>query len=132
MTYKFTDPNFINSSIYQNFLEENPVYGYLKIRAYTAGGAVPIEGLKIIISKTIDDNKIIFFEGETNQSGTIEKIELPAPKLNQNDLNAPNRIKYDVFASYNNETYTYVVNIFENIYVIQNINVAPTADMGGM
>ena len=28
--------------------------------------------------------------------------------------------------------YVYVVNIFENIYVIQNINVNPSMNMGGV
>ena len=130
MTYNFTDSNFINSSIYQNFLEENPVYGYLKIRAYTAGGAVPIEGLKVTVSKNIDENKIIFFEGTTNDSGVIDTIQLPAPRINGENLNAPNRTKYDITATYNNITYTYIVNIFENIYVIQNINITPSMNEG--
>ena len=129
MTYNFTDPNFINTNNYKEFIKENPTYGYLKVRAYTAGGAVPIEGLKITISKNIENDKIIFFEGITNSSGTIENIELPAPRLN-NDLNAPNRTKYDIQATYDNNTYYYVINIFENIYVIQNINISPSMNKG--
>ena len=132
MIYNFSDLNFINSSIYQNFLEENPVYGFLKIRAFTAGGAVPIEGLKVTVSKIIDDNKVVFFEGVTNSSGVIDTITLPAPRINDENLNVPNRTKYDVSAIYDNDTYAYIVNIFENIYVIQNINVAPSMNMGGI
>ena len=132
MIYNFSDLNFINSSIYQNFLEENPVYGFLKIRAFTAGGAVPIEGLKVTVSKIIDDNKVVFFEGVTNSSGVIDTITLPAPRINDENLNVPNRTKYDVLAIYDNDTYAYIVNIFENIYVIQNINVAPSMNMGGI
>lgn len=130
MIYNFSDPNFINSSIYQNFLEENPVYGYLKIRAFTAGGAVPIEGLRVTVSKNIDENKVIFFEGVTNSSGVVDTITLPAPRINGENLNVPNRTKYDVSATYDNTTYSYIVNIFENIYVIQNINVAPSMNKG--
>ncbi len=130
-TYNFNDENFKNTQIYQKFIDTNSGIGYLKIRASAASQAIPISNLKIIVSKTIDNNKIIFYEGVTNSSGVIEKIVLPAPKQNQNDLDNPNNITYDINAIYepDNLNDIYKVNIYENIYVIQRINVVPTLNV---
>ena len=126
-TYKIDDENFKNTSLYQNFINANPSQGFLKIRAYAASQALPISNLKIVVSKIIESNKIIFFEGITNSSGVIERIVLPAPKLDQNNLDAPNSTTYDIEATYqdNNSADSYKVSIYENIYVIQTINIVP-------
>ena len=126
-TYNINDNNYKNSPEYQNFLKDNPEIGYLKIRAYAASGAVPVSGVGIVVSKDINNNKIIFFEGTTNESGIIEKIALPAPKLDPNDLDIPNKITYDINVTYNpdNISNIYKVNIYEKIRVIQNINIVP-------
>lgn len=130
-TFNINDPDFFNSEIYQNFLRQNPSQGYLKIRAYAASQAIPITNLKIVVSKMIDNNKVIFFEGNTNESGIIEKIALPAPKLNPNNLDAPSSTTYDITATYEEQNLTniYRVNIYDNIYVIQTINVVPTMNV---
>ena len=130
-TYNINDENFKNSQLYKNFLTQNPSNGYLKIRAYAASQALPISSLKVVVSKIIDNNRVIFFDGVTNESGVIEKIVLPAPKLNTDNLNAPNSTTYDITATYldNNVTNTYKVNIYENIYVIQTINIVPNTIM---
>ena len=85
-TYNFNDASFKNTSSYQNFISANPSEGYLKVRASAASQALPISGLKIVVSKIIDGNKVIFFEGTTDSSGVIEKITLPAPKLNTDNF----------------------------------------------
>lgn len=126
-TYYINDENFINSEAYQNFIRNNPSEGYLKIRAYAANSAIPISGLKIVVSKNIDNNNVIFFEGETNESGVIEKITLPAPKANISNLIKPNNTTYDVSATYmqNSKSTMFLVRMYENVYVVQNINVVP-------
>ena len=78
--YNINDENFKNTEAYRSFMNDNPVNGYLKIRAYGASGAIPISNLKIVVSKIINNTKIIFFEGTTNESGIIDKITLPTPK----------------------------------------------------
>ena len=125
--YNVNDPIFVESKLYQNFLKQNPTQGFLKIRAFAANQAIPISGLKIIVSKIIDNNKIIFFEGNTNESGIIEKINLPAPTLNTDNLNIPSTITYNIEAIYNSDDINrvYQVNIYENIYVVQTINIVP-------
>ena len=126
-TYNVNDQNFINSEIYQKFLSENTSRGYLNIRAYAASQAIPISGLRIVVSTIIDNNKVIFFEGSTNSSGIIGGISLPAPKLDPNNLDAPNKTTYEIQATYtpDNITQIYKVNMYENVSVIQNINIVP-------
>ena len=130
-TFNINDQEFVNSEIYQNYLRNNPSQGFLKIRAYAASQALPITNLKIVVSKMIDNNKVIFFEGNTNESGIIDRITLPAPRLNQNNLDAPSSATYEITATYNegNLTNIYRVNIYENIYVIQTISVVPTMNV---
>lgn len=130
-TYNFNDASFKNTNSYQNFINANPSEGYLKIRASAASGALPISGLRIVVSKMIDNNNIIFFEGVTDASGVIERITLPAPKLDPNNLDAPRSATYEVKATYepNNLNEIYRINIYENIYVIQTINVVPTLNV---
>lgn len=130
-TYNIKDEEFTSSQAYQDFIKENPTEGYLKIRAYAASQAIPISGLNVIISKIIDNNRVIFFEGATNESGIIERITLPAPRLLESNLDAPNSTEYDITATYrpdNIET-IYRVRIYENVYVIQNISIVPEISM---
>ena len=131
-TYNVNDENFVNSQVYQDFLRANPSEGYLKIRAFAASQAIPISGLNIVVSKVIDNNNVIFFEGVTNESGVIEKITLPAPKLSESNLVAPNGIVYDITATYtnNNISGVYKVNIYEGIYVVQTISIVPDTTLG--
>ena len=127
-TYNFNDINFKNTDIYKQYITDNSGEGYLKIRAYAASQALPMSNLKVIVSKNISNNNVIFFDGETNSSGVIEKIALPAPKQNSDDLVIPNSITYDIKVTSNldNSTNIYRVNIYDNIYVVQTINFVPT------
>ena len=131
-TYYFDDESFMNTNSYSEFIKDNPSEGFLKIRAYAANQAIPIQGVKVIISKIIDDNKVIFFEGYTNESGLITDITLPAPTQNPNDLDVPNFTKYDIKAIYipDNLDKNYKANIYEGIHVIQNILIVPNTLKG--
>ena len=126
-TYNINDENFINSESYQKFLIDNPEVGYLNIRAYAANQAIPISNLKIVVSTSIDNNRVIFFEGSTNQSGIIDGITLPAPRLDLSNLSTPNKTTYEIEATYtpDNLIKRYFVNMYENVSVIQNINIIP-------
>lgn len=125
------DEKFINSEIYKNFMKNNPSIGGLRVRAYAASEAIPISGLKVVVTTNIENNSVIFFEGYTNESGITDKIILPAPKLSNNNLVAPNTTKYIITTTYNNRNSIYEVNIYENVCVIQNVNVVPDM-MGGL
>ena len=133
-TYYISDESFINSNIFQDFIRKNPAKGNLRIRAYAASGAIPVAGVNIIISTMADENtKIIFFEGVTNESGVIEKISLPAPRLSSDNLIAPDKTEYEIDAIYNpdNISAIYKVNIYEDVCVQPNINIVPELKVGG-
>jgi len=126
-TYNINDENFKSSSLYQNFIERNPSQGSLKIRAFAASQAIPIQGLNAVISTVFDDKKIIFFEGTTNESGVIDGIILPTPKLDPNNLDVPLTTTYNISVTYepDNVNAIYKVNMYEDICVVQNINIVP-------
>lgn len=119
------DENFKNSEIYQEFLNNNQGVGNLLIRAYAANEAIPIRNLRVVVSLPIGNVNAVFFDGVTDDSGMIPRLRLPAPVYNSNNLVAPSFTTYDVYATYNNQEYNYKVNLYENICVVQNINVIP-------
>lgn len=133
-TYYVSDTNFVNSRLYQDFLKENQATGNLRIRAYAANQAIPISGAKVVVSKIIDNNNVIFFEGYTDSSGLIERISLPAPKLNLNDLDIPDKTTYTLKVTYlpDNLELPYEVNMYENICVVQNVNIVPNTNIEGV
>ena len=133
-TYNINDEEFMNSDVYEEFMKNNPGKGTLRIRAYATNQAVPVSGVKIIVSTMINNSKVIFFEGLTNNSGIIDGIVLPTPRLNDNNMDVPNRIVYDINAIYdvNNVKLFYKVNMYENVYVVQNINIAYNNIMDGV
>ena len=121
-----TDSNFISTIVYKNFMIENTGRGILNIRASFANQALPITNLKVVVSKEIENYNVIFYEGVTNISGLIEKISLPTPPKENNDLIAPKNTTYKITTLYNNREYTYVVNMYDGICVVQNINIVPS------
>ena len=133
-TYNINDENFQNSEVYKSFIKDNPVNGYLKIRAYSASGAIPVRGLKIVVSTEYNGDNIVFFDGFTDTSGVIEKIILPAPRLTSDNLDIPSKRIYDITATYpdNLVDLKYQVNIYEDVFVIQNINIVPSVSSGGL
>lgn len=131
MTYNVNDENFKNSEIYKNFLKEYPSRGGLRVRAYAASGAIPISGLKVEISTMFNGDKIIFFEGETDESGLIERVSLPTPELSTDNLESPLKKTYDILTTYENVDTTYKVDMYEGVCVLQNVNVVPAMMVGG-
>ena len=115
-----------NEDSYKNFLEENKGVGYLNIRCYAANFALPISGVKIKISKEIDNLKVVFYEGVTNESGVISSITLPTPINTNSDEEVPKFITYNIEATYEDQVLYYEVSLFNDISVLQNISVVPT------
>ena len=133
-TYNIKNINFINSNLYKQYIKDNPKVGFLKIRAYAASEAIPISGLSVTVSKVINGNNIIFFEGITDKSGIIEEIALPTPTLKSDDLIAPNGVEYTINTLYKKDNIegTYKVNIYENVYVVQTVRIVPKMNRDGM
>lgn len=130
MTYNIDDKDFVNSELYKSFINANPGLGFLKIRAFAASQAVPISGMNVVVSKNIGGNKVIFFSGATNESGVIERIQLPVPRTLDNMM-APIITTYDIETIYEQVNRVYKVNVYDDIYVVQNINVTPNISYGG-
>ena len=130
-TYSFDDDNYVNSSDFKDFMNSNSGNGFLKIRAYAAGGAIPISGLRVVISTKINKDDFVFFDGYTNESGIIDYISLPTPKIDSNNLDIPSKITYEIKATYvpDNMVLKYEVVMYENVYVIQNISIVPKMNM---
>lgn len=125
MNYKYNDKSFQATDVYKEFIKKNAGKGNLKIRAYAANEALPISNLKVIISTTIGDEKVIFFEGVTDSSGMIETISLPAPVINKNNLLVPDTITYEIEASYDDLNQVFTINMYDGICVLQNIKFTP-------
>ena len=130
-TVNFNDPNFINTQLYQTFINNNSSIGTLNIRAYAANEAIPMSNVRVIVSKVINNNKVIFFEGQTDNSGLINKIELPAPRPVESNLETPNSTEYDIEAIYDSTDLIYRVRIYPNIFVLQSINIVPDVRLIG-
>ena len=127
MNISINDEDFINSKSYIDFLANNPGRGMLKIRSYAANQAIPVRGLNIVISTPIGGNNVIFYEGSTNESGVIEGISLPTPRIDNNDLVVPKGTTYDIkaYLTNNQVNKNYKVNLYDGVSVIQNISIAP-------
>ena len=126
-TVNINDINFINTETYKKYMENNPGRGTLMIRASAAKEAIPIQNLNITVSKIIDNYNVIFFEGKTDNSGMINNLSLPTPAQNLNDLTIPASTTYEINAvsEEKNIKQIYKVNMYNNICVVQNINIIP-------
>ena len=123
----FYDLEFRKTDTYINFINDNPDSANLNIRTSSFSEAIPVSGVNIIVSKILDNNKIVFFNGFTDDSGMINKIVLPTPKQVSNDLEIPKGTIYDINATYDKENYSkdYKVLMYSGICVVQNINIVP-------
>lgn len=127
----FNNESFKETNEYKNYIIDNPDIGYLNIRAYAANAAIPITGLVVVVSKIINNRKVIFFKGATDNSGLISSIALPTPSISSDDEVVPTSQDYDVTAIYNGDNLIYKVKMFSNIQVLQNINIVPNLRLEG-
>lgn len=63
----------------EGFLAQHPDQGILRIQAFRGEQTLPLIGVRILVSKELVDGEHLFFEGETDESGVIDPIVLPAP-----------------------------------------------------
>ena len=129
-TILFNDESFKKTDSYKNFIANNPDNSNLKIQASRANSALPVSDVEVIISHIIDEYKVIFFDGKTNESGIIENISLPVPKSDPNDLDIPLSTTYNIEAIYTKENLDifYKAKMFSGIDAIQNINIVPNIE----
>lgn len=126
-----SDTEKLNSdTAYQNFLKENPGTGSLKIRTSSASEALPVSGVEVTVSKKIGDNTIVFFQGQTDESGMINGIKLPTPVHVQSDEEVPKFATYDLHAIYKSDNFDkiYKISLCCGVSIIQYINITPNID----
>lgn len=106
---------------YEQFLEENPAIGFLKVQASRAQKAIPISGMRIIVAQNFNGLRVLFFEGQTDADGIISSIDLPAPPQSEflTPESATHGAVYQVYAAHPDfQPEYYEVEIFEGVTAI--------------
>ena len=114
---------FKKTNFYSQFILDNPDVGYLKIQAFTAYGAIPIDDVDVIVTKDIGEYRVIFYEGKTDSDGIISDIMLPAPKAVTASDVEPSYTLYDLTCvSRGYETIkNYSIGMFGDVRVLQYV-----------
>lgn len=122
-----TFSEFENLPIYGDFFKDNPDVGYLKVNVSTANGAFPVSGARVIITKEVGPYNVLFFSGETNDSGMIENIVLPAPPRVSNNLEMPKYTLYDLRVTHSGfqNVSGYTLGVFGDTKIIQYVRMIP-------
>ena len=124
---------FKKTDLYQQFILDNPDVGYLKVQAFTAYGAIPIENVKVIVSKDIGNYRVIFFEGNTDSSGIISDIMLPAPETITDPNATPAYTIYNMTAIHSEyeAIKNYSIGMFGDVRVLQYVKMMPQISLEG-
>ena len=121
---------FKKTDLYEDFIRENSSVGNLKVQVFTAYEAIPISNTTILITKDIEEYKVVFFRGITDSSGIISDIVLPAPVMS-NSLEVPNYTIYELTAL--NSGYeslkNFNIGMFGGVNVIQYVKMQKEIDM---
>lgn len=71
--------------------------GTLRIRAYTAGGALPVKGATVRITGAGEDNSLVTYSLVTDRDGQTEVVALPAPSVDYSLSPDPAELPYSVY-----------------------------------
>ena len=104
--------------------------GTLRIRTYTAGGALPVSGAVVRIRGAQEDNKLVNYSVVTDRDGLTPKITLPAPAVNYSLAPAPAEQPYSVYdVEITSPGYLskriYGLTVFSGIDSLQLVNMIP-------
>lgn len=125
---------FSKTDDYQGFVGVNPKQGSLKVMAFTAYQAIPIENAEIIITKEIGGNNVLFFRGYTDSSGIIDNITLPAPTSGYDDnsfqTSSTTSYKLTAIKDKYDSVKQYIINMIGDVKVLQYIKMTPIMDKG--
>jgi hypothetical protein len=109
---------------YSDFLAQNPAIGYLKVQASQAQQALPLSDLEIYVTQDFQGTRVLFYRGHTDESGLIERIELPAPPKEQSlrPQTAGRGAVYQVYTAHPSfEPRLYNAEIFEVLTAILSV-----------
>ena len=71
--------------------------GKLRIRAYTAGGALPIKGARVEINGAEEANRSVTYVLTTDSDGITDVITLPAPDTSFSQIPYPSESPYAIY-----------------------------------
>lgn len=125
---------FKNTDLYEDFINENPAVGNLKVQAFTAYGAIPVPDTNIVVFKDIEEYRVVFFQGVTDSSGIVSNISLPAPRMVTSNEETPIYTIYDMTAfNVGYETLkNYTIGMLGGVNVIQYVKMTPNIDLEGV
>ena len=113
-------------------MQKEQSFGFLTVRAYTAGEALPVTDATVTVSDGGDRLITDEIVRKTDRSGETEPIALPAPPAN--DSQAPSVVRpyaiYDVTVTHP-RFYSFravSVPVFAGITSLQPINMVPLTD----
>lgn len=108
--------------------------GYIKINAFTAGGALPVEDVSVRIIGSDEENLDFDYTLITGRDGTTAVISAPTPSASYSA--APNPAEQP-YAKYNIEAYgdgfypkrLYDVSVFSGIKSLVTLEMIPNAEL---
>lgn len=114
----------------QEFTDVNERRGTARFRTYTARGALPVKGARLVVSREIGGKRHVFYTLTTDESGLTPIISLPAPPKELSE--APDSpvtpyATYDVqvnAAGYD-EVLIRSIPIFDGVQSVQRIALVP-------
>jgi hypothetical protein len=71
--------------------------GKLRIRAYTAGGALPVENALVKIKGAEESNRLVAYTLITDYDGLTPEVTLPAPSLEYSFSPDPSEAPFSVY-----------------------------------
>ena len=129
-----TFPPYLNGSIEQfpseeAFMQQNPESGFLRVQVFAANQAFPIPNATVVVSKRFPAEDCVFFRTQTDASGIMNRITLPAPDRQLAD--APSAMQpyatYDIVVTH--PLFTEVrladVAVFDSVETVQNVEMIP-------
>ena len=116
-------------SSYEEFLAANPKRGMRRVQAFAGNRSVPVENVRVAVSKQFTDGLHEFYVVYTNQSGIADDMILPAPdrQLSQQPGDCCPYADYQVTTSKNGfQTMVYMdVPVYDGIKSIQPARMIP-------
>lgn len=127
-------PPYLNGTIEQfpseaDFLKKNPESGFLRVQVYAANQAFPIPNAAVVVSKRFAEETCVFFRAQTDASGIMTRITLPAPDRLLSD--SPSAMQpystYDIVVTHPlfTEVHIHDIAVFDSVETVQNVEMIP-------
>jgi hypothetical protein len=113
----------------EDFLKANPELGYLRVQVFAANQSYPIPNAHVEVSKQFGGDKYVFFATQTDASGVMSRISLPAPdrELSESPSALQPYATYEIAVSHPGFTPVIFRNcaVFDRIETIQYAELIP-------